>query len=81
MVITMAKLHIAHASRLGQKRPKVGNNNGQLRIATPPQVAHASRLGQKKKKRDRKLIITMASYATSGGACKQLGQNEIRNPT
>ena len=22
------------------KRPKVGNNNGQLRIATPPRVAH-----------------------------------------
>ena len=22
-------------------RPNVGNNNGQLRIATPPQVAHA----------------------------------------
>ena len=24
-----------------KKRPKVGNNNGQLRIATTPQVAHA----------------------------------------
>ena len=24
-----------------EKRPKVCNNNGQLRIATPPQVAHA----------------------------------------
>ena len=24
-----------------RERPKVGNNNGQLRIATPPQVAHA----------------------------------------
>ena len=24
-----------------RKRPKVGNNNGQLRIATPPRVAHA----------------------------------------
>ena len=23
------------------ERAKVGNNNGQLRIATPPQVAHA----------------------------------------
>ena len=45
MVITMAKLFMAHAwrtqarmahtSRLGQKerRAKVGNNNGQLRIA------------------------------------------------
>ena len=25
----------------GRERAKVGNNNGQLRIATPPQVAHA----------------------------------------
>ena len=35
-------------SRLGQERnrPKVGNNNGQLRIATQPRVAHASRLDQ-----------------------------------
>ena len=37
---------VAHASRLDQKRKKerrakVGNNNGQLRIATPPRVAHA----------------------------------------
>ena len=24
-----------------KERPKVGNNNGQLIIATPPQVAHA----------------------------------------
>ena len=24
-----------------RERPKVGNNNGQLRIATPPRVAHA----------------------------------------
>ena len=24
-----------------ERRPKVGNNNGQLRIATPPRVAHA----------------------------------------
>ena len=24
-----------------KERPRVGNNNGQLRIATPPQVAHA----------------------------------------
>ena len=24
-----------------KERPKVGNNNGQLHIATPPQVAHA----------------------------------------
>ena len=23
-----------------RRRPKVGNNNGQLRIATPPRVAH-----------------------------------------
>ena len=29
-----------------KERAKVGNNNGQLRIATPPRVAHASRLGQ-----------------------------------
>ena len=29
------------------KRPKVGNNNGQLRIATPPRVAHAKPPGPK----------------------------------
>ena len=35
-------------SRLGQerKRPKVGNNNCQLRISTPPLVVRASSLGQ-----------------------------------
>ena len=27
--------------RKERRRPKVGNNNGQLRIATPPRVAHA----------------------------------------
>ena len=27
--------------RKKEERPKVGNNNGQLRIATPPRVAHA----------------------------------------
>ena len=27
--------------RREKERPKVGNNNGQLRIATPPRVAHA----------------------------------------
>ena len=33
LVITMAKLRMAHASRLGQKkeRPKVGDNNGTKR--------------------------------------------------
>ena len=43
MVITMAKLRMAHASRLGQKIERLndGNNNGQLRIATPHRVAHA----------------------------------------
>ena len=57
MVKTMAKLCMAHASTHGarkppgpkkekEERPKVGNNNGQLRKATPPWVAHASRLGQ-----------------------------------
>ena len=53
MVITMAKLRMAHASTHGARKPpgpkerkkreraKVGNNNGQLRIATPLRVAHA----------------------------------------
>ena len=27
--------------RKKERRAKVGNNNGQLRIATPPRVAHA----------------------------------------
>ena len=30
-----------------KERPKVGNNNGQLRIATPPPVAHAKPPGPK----------------------------------
>ena len=34
--------------RRKKERLKVSNNNGQLRIATPPQVAHASSQGQKK---------------------------------
>ena len=51
--------------RREKERPKVGNNNGQLRIATPPRVAHAKPPGPKKeeKKRDQKLVIIMASYA------------------
>ena len=35
-----------------RERPKVGNNNGQLRIATPPRVAHAKPPGPKVIKRD-----------------------------
>ena len=31
----------------GEKRLNDGNNNGQLRIATPPQVAHAKQPGPK----------------------------------
>ena len=44
---------MAHASTHGArkppgpKRPKVGNNNGQLRIAMPPWVAHAKLPGLK----------------------------------
>ena len=30
-----------------ERRPKVGNNNGQLHIATPPRVAHAKPPGPK----------------------------------
>ena len=30
-----------------RERPKVGNNNGQLLIATPPRVVHAKPPGQK----------------------------------
>ena len=30
-----------------RERPKVGNNNGQLRIGTPPRVAHAKLPGPK----------------------------------
>ena len=32
-------------------RARVGNNNGQLRIATPPRVAHAKPPGPKKKEK------------------------------
>ena len=56
MVITMAKLRMAHASTHDARKPtgpkeieerlKVDNDNGQLRIATPPRVPHASGLGQ-----------------------------------
>ena len=31
------------------RREKVGNNNGQLRIATPPRVAHAKPPGPKER--------------------------------
>ena len=37
---------------------KVGNNNSQVRIATPPQVVHPSRLGPKES------VKAMASYAS-----------------
>ena len=50
----MAKLRMVHAWRTQaawakkkRERPKVGNNNGQLRIATPPRVAHAKPPGPK----------------------------------
>ena len=33
--------------RKERRRPKVGNNNGQLRIATPTRVAHAKPPGPK----------------------------------
>ena len=33
--------------RKKERRPKVGNNNGQLCIATPPRVAHAEPPGPK----------------------------------
>ena len=45
-----------------EKRPKVGNNNGQLCIATPPRVAHAKPPGP--------TMACFASSATTGGACK-----------
>ena len=35
------------AKKEREKRPKDGNNNGQLRIATPPRVAHAMSHGPK----------------------------------
>ena len=47
-----------------KERAKVGNNYGQLRIATPLWVAHAKPPGPKtEREKDRKLVITMASYA------------------
>ena len=36
-----------------KERPKVGNNNDQLRITTPPWVAQAKPPGQKKKREER----------------------------
>ena len=55
-----------------RERLKVGNNNGQLRIATPPRVAYAKPPGPKKKRkrkkererRDWKMGMTMASYTS-----------------
>ena len=32
---------VEEEERKKERRAKVGNNNGQLRIATPPRVAHA----------------------------------------
>ena len=32
---------VGQKQKTERKRAKVGNNNGQLRIATPPRVAHA----------------------------------------
>ena len=52
----MAKLRMAHASKhsarkppgpKGKERLNDCNNNGQLRIATPPRVAHAKLPGPK----------------------------------
>ena len=57
-----------------EERPKVGNNNGQLRIATPPRVAHASQMGQKLPYRRLDEIETLiASYFTRlpGAGSKQ----------
>ena len=59
MVITMAKLHMSHASTHGARKPPgpkkrekrdwklVIFNSGQLRIATPPRVAHEKSPGPK----------------------------------
>ena len=35
-----------------KERPKVGNNNGQLSIATPPRVAQAKPPGPKRRKQN-----------------------------
>ena len=49
-----------------KERPKVGNNNGQLRIATPPRVAHAKPPGPiscpgRQSKEAAKLFVTSAN--------------------
>ena len=66
--------------RRKKKRPKVCDNNGQLRIATPPRVAHAKPPGPKKEK-DRKLVITIAklrmAHASMHGARKPPGPIKI----
>ena len=44
---------VAHAKLPGpgtKKRPKIGNNKGQLRIGTPPRVAHGKPPGPKEEK-------------------------------
>ena len=37
------------AQKKKKKKNKVGENNGQLRFRSPPNVAHASRLDEKQK--------------------------------
>ena len=54
---------VGQKQKTEKKKREVGKNNGQLRIATSPRVAHAKPPGPKREKRDRKLVITMASYA------------------
>ena len=46
----MGQMQMTEKREREKERAKVGNNNDQLGIATPPRVAHASRQGQKKKK-------------------------------
>ena len=56
-----------------KERLNDGNNNGQLRIATPPRVAHAKPPGPK----ERTMVITMArlcmAHASTHGARKPPG--------
>ena len=57
-----------------RERKKLGVNNGQLRLQTPPRVAHANRLDQKKKKKEEKKKErkmsekTIASFASTEAA-------------
>ena len=58
-----------------RERPKVGNNNGQLRIATPPRVAHAKPPGPKRRRK--KSMKTIAAWTKLPNFTKGRGEKKL----